>query len=261
MLSSEPENDITMCAFRLLTADLLALFHVMNEAVINVLEHYFEISKPDAERALRIYKVFAKQTDQVVSYLQLARSYEQVTRIQIPKLKHAPTSLATKLEDYLNSDDFEANRRYYVTQQEARKGNKAKFGTNRSSGGSRSAPSKPAADHSFPSPKVDQAAPAKQETRGPAPDLIDFFDSIEQDQRPMAETSQAYQQPSQFGQQAAFLPQQNAFPPQTTSFQTQQQFNPAVNQSTNPFGKPQQHHHHQPPQQASNGAEFGIDLS
>ncbi|KAK5156803.1 hypothetical protein LTR04_005579 [Oleoguttula sp. CCFEE 6159] len=261
MLSSEPENDITMCAFRLLTADLLALFHVMNEAVINVLEHYFEISKPDAERALRIYKVFAKQTDQVVSYLQLARSYEQVTRIQIPKLKHAPTSLATKLEDYLNSDDFEANRRYYVTQQEARKGNKAKFGTNRSSGGSRSAPSKPAADQSFPSPKVDQAAPAKQETRGPAPDLIDFFDSIEQDQRPMAETSQAYQQPSQFGQQAAFLPQQNAFPPQTTSFQTQQQFNPAVNQSTNPFGKPQQHHHHQPPQQASNGAEFGIDLS
>jgi hypothetical protein len=33
----EPENEITMTAFRLLTMDLLVLFHVMNEGTINVL--------------------------------------------------------------------------------------------------------------------------------------------------------------------------------------------------------------------------------
>lgn len=33
----EPENEITMTAFRLLTMDLLVLFHVMNEGTINIL--------------------------------------------------------------------------------------------------------------------------------------------------------------------------------------------------------------------------------
>jgi hypothetical protein len=33
----ETENEITLTAFRLLTMDLLALFHVMNEGTINVL--------------------------------------------------------------------------------------------------------------------------------------------------------------------------------------------------------------------------------
>jgi phosphatidylinositol-binding clathrin assembly protein len=37
MFQDEPENEITLTAFRLLTMDLLALFHVMNEGTINVL--------------------------------------------------------------------------------------------------------------------------------------------------------------------------------------------------------------------------------
>ena len=37
LLTDEPENEITLTAFRLLAMDLLALFPVMNEATINVL--------------------------------------------------------------------------------------------------------------------------------------------------------------------------------------------------------------------------------
>lgn len=33
----EAENEITLTAFRLLTMDLLVLFHVMNEGTINIL--------------------------------------------------------------------------------------------------------------------------------------------------------------------------------------------------------------------------------
>lgn len=33
----EPENEITLTAFRLLTMDLLVLFHVSNEGTINIL--------------------------------------------------------------------------------------------------------------------------------------------------------------------------------------------------------------------------------
>src|SRR5262245_8547480 len=131
-MNDEPENEITLFAFRLLTMDLLALFHVMNEGIINVLgirpahlftqyatnqciaEHYFEMSRPDAERAINIYRNFTKQTDQVVQYLAVARHYEHVTRFQIPKIKHAPTSLASSLEEYLHDKDFEINRRQYL---------------------------------------------------------------------------------------------------------------------------------------------------
>jgi len=37
LLTEDPENEITLTAFRLLTMDLLVLFHVMNEGTINVL--------------------------------------------------------------------------------------------------------------------------------------------------------------------------------------------------------------------------------
>jgi hypothetical protein len=37
LFDSEPENEISLTAFRLLTMDLLVLYHVMNEGVINVL--------------------------------------------------------------------------------------------------------------------------------------------------------------------------------------------------------------------------------
>ena len=103
--ADDAENEITMTAFRILVIDLLALFQVMNEAMINILEHYFEMSKPDAERALAIYKTFAKETSSVVKFFQIARQYEHATRVEIPTLKHAPTSLSSTLEEYLHDND------------------------------------------------------------------------------------------------------------------------------------------------------------
>ena len=37
LFTNEQENEITLTAFRLLTMDLLILYHVMNEGTINVL--------------------------------------------------------------------------------------------------------------------------------------------------------------------------------------------------------------------------------
>ncbi|KAI9782542.1 MAG: hypothetical protein M1816_001839 [Peltula sp. TS41687] len=190
VLSDEPENEITLTAFRLLVTDLLALFYVMNEGVINILEHFFEMSKPDAERALSIYKIFSRQTNHVVEYLSVARHYEHATRLEVPSLKHAPTSLTSSLEEYTQDPDFEINRRQYLAQLEAKKGRsngnatKKPFATDKS----RSSPTPTGGVTKFPSPKVNAAAPAKQEVKGPDPDLIDFFESIEQNQQPMAQS-------------------------------------------------------------------------
>ncbi len=85
------------------------------------------MSKSDAERALMIYLDFTKQTENVVSYLSTARQYQHQTRVEVPKLKHAPTNLGKQLEDYLADPDFEINRRQYLAEQEVKKG---KGGTN-----------------------------------------------------------------------------------------------------------------------------------
>ncbi|KAF2140983.1 uncharacterized protein K452DRAFT_327263 [Aplosporella prunicola CBS 121167] len=237
-LSQEVENEITLTAFRLLTMDLLALFHVMNEGTINVLERYFEMSHTDAERALKIYKTFTRQTEAVVQYLSIARLHEHSTRLEIPKIKHAPTSLANSLEEYLNDKDFEVNRRQYLAQQDAKRGGKPN-GTSKPLGDS-----KPAANEDFPDSKPQQA-------KGPAPDLIDFFESIEQNQEPMAQQAPGYpQQQMQFPQQTGMMPQPTGFAPQPTGFPPQQD----MFGGNNPFGQPQPP---QPLQQSFTGAGFG----
>lgn len=72
----------------MLVKDLIILFQALNEGVINVLEHYFEMSHVDAEAALSIYRNFCKQTEQVVEYLSVARKLQNLLNVPIPNLKH-----------------------------------------------------------------------------------------------------------------------------------------------------------------------------
>ncbi|KAI5803768.1 ANTH domain-containing protein [Geopyxis carbonaria] len=204
-LDGDVDNEITLLAFRLLVSDLLVLFHAVNEGVINVLEHYFEMSRYDAERALEIYKVFTTQTADVVDYLQQARGVEPSTRLQIPNIKHAPTSLTSSLEEYLHDPDFDTNRRQYLAQQEAKRTGKPVAAV--------ASTSKTAPAQNGPTPAVD----AQPEPPKIAPDLIDFFESIETEQTPMFDPQptqeQLFQQQQQ--QQAAMLyAQQTGFQPQ-----------------------------------------------
>jgi len=214
------------------------MFSVSCITVLNSLsnydqEHYFEMSRPDAERALNIYKTFGKQTYEVVQFLSLARKYEMSTRLEVPKLKHAPTTLTSSLEDYLNDPDFEVNRRQYLAQQQAKKSGKPVSST-----ATKSTPFEKEAkpDTSFPATRpTTNNPPTAQQPKGPAPDLIDFFESIEQNQQPMAQQNapplqytggypqaQQYQQTAQQTGYNPFLPQGATY----GQFQPQQQPQP-----------------------------------
>jgi phosphatidylinositol-binding clathrin assembly protein len=174
------------------------------------------MSRPDAERALNIYKTFGRQTDQVVQYLTVARQYESLTRLEVPKLKHAPTTLTSSLEEYLNDPDFDINRRQYLAQAQGTKGtSKPVF---KSEAASTPFDKAKKSDSSFPA-QTKPSAQAPAEVKGPAPDLIDFFDSIEQNQQPMAQPNVAsqpfangYPQAQQY-QQTGFAPQQTGYNP------------------------------------------------
>ncbi|AEO65961.1 uncharacterized protein THITE_2113626 [Thermothielavioides terrestris NRRL 8126] len=193
VMENEPENEITITVFRLLVLDLLALFQALNQALINILSHFFELSKPDAERAMDIYRAFTRQTDYVVQYLSVARQYEHHTRVEVPKLKHAPVNLGRQLDEYLKDPDFEIHRRQYLAELEAKK---SKGG---SSGASKSTKTEPAKASSSSKTSSSQPPPAakSQPAKGPDADLIDFFESIEQNQTPMAVQAQAQAQPQQ----------------------------------------------------------------
>jgi hypothetical protein len=191
----------------------------------DLVEHYFELSKPDAKRALDIYRTFVKQTDLVVQYLSVARLHEHSTRLEIPKIKHAPTSLTQALEEYLNDKDFETNRRQYMVERESKKpgGTSKLFSDSRPAATSTTSPTQTSA----PSRPPDVSLP-----------LIDFFDSINDNQQTMAQP-QAQQYPQQTGYQQPNM----QIPQQTADFQQQQQqqpFGQPDGQSTNPFAQMQQ---------------------
>ncbi|CAO0797905.1 unnamed protein product [Mucor circinelloides] len=96
------DNNISLYAYRLLVEDLLVLFQVINESIVNILEHYFAMDKSDARTSLEIYKRFAKQTEDTISFLDRARRLQNDLNISIPTVKHAPLSLAAALQEYLD---------------------------------------------------------------------------------------------------------------------------------------------------------------
>ena len=194
------------------------------------------MSKPDAERAMEIYKNFTKQTDFVVAYLGTARSVEHQTRVEVPKLKHAPVNLGRQLEDYLKDPDFEINRRQYLAEQDGKKGRGGSSSASKAFATSSQA-ERPTPASSFPEPVAASSTNAKPvAAKGPDPDLIDFFESIEQNQQPMStqpgnpqqqeypqfNQGVPFQQPQQQQQQQQFPP--NGFPQQQTGYQPPAQY-------------------------------------
>ncbi|KAJ6504790.1 ANTH-domain-containing protein [Mycena vitilis] len=180
------EDPLTLTALRMLVKDLLILFQAGNEGVINLLEHYFEMSHTDAAEALTIYRHFCAQTELVVEYLGVARKLQNLLNVPVPNLKHAPVSLAGALQEYLDDPAFEQNRIEYRTNKEAvKRGGKAKSATPPVP----ALPSAATASSSQPSSSTSTNG-AVNGTNGNAkatpPDvMVDFFAAIEETQPTM----------------------------------------------------------------------------
>ncbi|SCZ89693.1 BZ3500_MvSof-1268-A1-R1_Chr9g10560 [Microbotryum saponariae] len=211
------DDEVSMTALRFLVKDLLVLFTAVNEGVINVLEHYFEMSHVDATTALKIYKTFCRDTEKVVAYLGIAKKLQHVTNIPIPNLKHvqtdshtptppyqAPVSLVSSLEEYLNDPNFEHNREEYKENKRIADGKPRSS----SKAPATSAPSAATASTSAaaPSASTSSATPSSTEAPKAPTSFTDFFESIEQSQTAMFDPSTGSPTLSYFQQQAVFNP-------------------------------------------------------
>ncbi|SAL99555.1 hypothetical protein [Absidia glauca] len=174
------DNAINFNAYRLVVEDLLALFQVVNEAVVNILEHYFTMSQLDAKLALEIYKRFAQQTQETMEYLDNARKIQHELCISIPVVNHAPLSLASALEEYLNDDGYEDRRQSFI--QEKQRSSTVPVTSTQSS----SSPS---------SPPPPQRASTTTTTQNQQP--IDFFNSLDNESALVHVPQQQQQQQQQ----------------------------------------------------------------
>ncbi|RDB23579.1 ENTH domain-containing protein C19F8.03c [Hypsizygus marmoreus] len=245
------EDELTITALRMLVKDLLILFQAGNEGVINVLEHYFEMSHVDAEEALAIYRHFCKQTERVVEFLGVAKKLQNLLNVPIPNLKHAPVSLAGALQEYLDDPSFEQNRIEYKANKEAAdRGNKKPLLTSKSKTMEKSAISDKPSTPGQPSPSTASTSTLTSTPPKPAPnkDVIDFFSTIEEEQPTMFNpqtnspntayfhhqgTSNPFAQMQMTGQPSMHAQPTGFLQPQHTAFQLP---------PTNPFGLAPQTH-------------------
>ncbi|KAF9902909.1 hypothetical protein EC991_004381 [Linnemannia zychae] len=193
----ELSNEVTIGAFALLVQDLLRLFQAMNEGVINILQHYFEMSKDQARLGLQIYKTFAEQTTKSMEYFSVAKRMEGVIHITIPQLKHAPLSLVRTLEDYLNSPDFEEGQQAAAKQKEsstakpaskpaANKSSSSNNNNNSSNGDAKSGKD----DNDTWAPKKTTDESKRLSTKK---DMIDFFSSIDNEETTIQQNPNNFQ--------------------------------------------------------------------
>ncbi|KAG0273649.1 hypothetical protein BGZ95_010557 [Linnemannia exigua] len=192
----ELSNEVTIGAFALLVQDLLRLFQAMNEGVINILQHYFEMTKDQARLGLQIYKTFAEQTTKSMEYFSVAKRMESVIHITIPQLKHAPLSLVRTLEDYLNSPDFEEGQQAATKQKET---SDAKSTFKPAAAKSSSSPSNNNSNGNAKSGKDDNDTWAPKKTTDDSKrlstkkDMIDFFSSIDNEETTIQQNPNNFQ--------------------------------------------------------------------
>uniref|UniRef100_A0A0R3WFP1 ANTH domain-containing protein n=1 Tax=Taenia asiatica TaxID=60517 RepID=A0A0R3WFP1_TAEAS len=93
--SSELFNGVVLAAYVLLYKDLIRLYAIYFEAMINIIGMFFSMSKKDCQESLRIYKAFLKRVDHVNHFIQEAVVSLLSVTIQLPlkPSKHQPVTL------------------------------------------------------------------------------------------------------------------------------------------------------------------------
>jgi phosphatidylinositol-binding clathrin assembly protein len=154
--AADLENVVVRQAYRLIVTDLMSLFHILNEAIIVLLGLFFGMSHSSAVRGNIAYKKFTDLAKKAVDLFEVGRQMRRELQLDIPKFTHPPTSLTASLEKYLNAPDFEAQRKAYSKKND----NTPSFFKN----------------------EPQNSTPAPTQANKKQDQLIDFFDSLDNEQ-------------------------------------------------------------------------------
>lgn len=100
IVSSEVCTEINRAAFVMLLRDLISLFKIYNEGIINMLENFFEMEKKNARDSFDLYKKFIVRMGKVETFLKIAED-AGIDEGNVPDLSKAPSCLLSALENHL----------------------------------------------------------------------------------------------------------------------------------------------------------------
>jgi len=101
-------NGIIMSALRLLYKDLVKMYVAYQEAIINLLERYFKLSRKKTREALDMYRKYLARMDKVTDFLRVVDAVG-LDKSEMPDLTKSPASILKLLEQHL--DQLEARKR------------------------------------------------------------------------------------------------------------------------------------------------------
>lgn len=112
--SGELTNGVINTAFLMLYKDLIKLYAAYNDAMINILELFFEMKKMQCKEAIECYRRFITRQENVQKYLKLAEEVGVDQKSHL-NLRQVPEDLLPALEQHL--EEMDAIRKSALTNQ------------------------------------------------------------------------------------------------------------------------------------------------
>lgn len=88
----------------LLYHDVLRMFAFLQDAIFNVLERFFKMTKKDAVEAFGLYEMFVRQCEQIDNFMEMCSQHGCTGGNDIPNFSTAPASLVKSLKDHIDSN-------------------------------------------------------------------------------------------------------------------------------------------------------------
>jgi len=99
LVSREP-----MC---IILQDALRFFVTQNDAMVNILERYFSLTKSNAASSYQLYDRFSHQCQEIDQFVALCRRHDLLEGKEVPELATAPLSILPSMKAFL--DNYGAN--------------------------------------------------------------------------------------------------------------------------------------------------------
>lgn len=110
-------NASTIGAFNLLVDDALALFKLLADANVRLLDLYFDMNKENARKGVELYENHCRQSKDLLELFKFAKK-SGVIRRNIPALKATPDTILEAMREYLGESGTGTNKRKYEVEEE-----------------------------------------------------------------------------------------------------------------------------------------------
>jgi len=91
------QNQLIHRTYILIMKDSLALYTMLNDAVLQLLDLFWKMKKKDASKVVSIYKLFVKETDALIGLYEIGKRFVR----QLPEIKKAESSIIESMEKHV----------------------------------------------------------------------------------------------------------------------------------------------------------------